>query len=435
MTELIYKKRRDLLSKAIKDNSVVILQSPEEKIRNNDVYYTYRQCSNFYYLTGYNEPLSILLLKKQQGKTKTFFYSTKPNKQATIWTGNIDSAEKIKKNLQIDKCQYLEKFDNDIARFLENSKNIYYLYSDQSNAKKIIDKHINLLEKKYRTGIGYPTNFISLKNILHSMRIIKSKKELSVIRNACSISVNAHKRLMRKCKPNINEYEMHAELMHEFIKSNATEAYPSIVASGKNACILHYTNNKSTLKNGDLLLVDAAAEYDNYASDITRTIPINGKFSKYQKIIYNIVLKAQKNAIKKCIVGNTLYEVHNEAVKTITKELIKIGFIKTTLSKALKSQEYKKFYMHNTGHWLGLDVHDPCEYKENGKFVKLKQGMVFTVEPGIYIRKPKGISSKFHNIGIRIEDDVLVTNKEPEVLTIKLPKEIKDIENIMSKDD
>ncbi len=434
MNGQIYKKRRDLLCKSIKDNSIVIMQSQKEKIRNNDVNYAYRQCSNFFYLTGYNEPSTILLLKKSRGKIISYFYSRKPNKLATLWTGTVDSANKLKKQLLVDKCQYLDKFDKDISSFLENSQNIYYSYSDDSDIKKIIEKNVSDIEKKYRKGINCPTNFISLKKILHSMRIIKSKQEISAIRNACKISVNAHKRLMKKCRPMMYEYEIHAELLHEFIKSKSNEAYPSIVAGGKNACILHYTDNQSILRNGDLLLVDAAAEYENYASDITRTIPINGKFTKHQKIIYEIVLKAQKNAIKKCLIGNSLYDVHTEAIKTITKGLIEIGFIKNRLPKAIQEQEYKKFYMHNTGHWLGLDVHDPCEYKENGKFIKLKEGMIFTVEPGIYVRKLRGISSKFHGIGIRIEDDILITRTGPKILTSELPKEITDIEKIMKND-
>ena len=237
---------------------------------------------------------------------------------------------------------------------------------------------------------------------------------------------------MKKCKPGISEKQLESQLIFDFGSSNASEAYTSIVAGGKNACILHYIDNSSTLKSGDLLLTDAACEFKNYASDITRTIPINGKYSTAQKDLYELVLLAQKNAISKCIAGNTLADIHQAAVKTLSKGLIKLGLIKGDYKTVIKKEVYKKFYMHNTGHWLGLDVHDPSDYMINEKPIPLQPGMIFTVEPGLYIRPDKSVDKKYHNIGIRIEDDVLITKSSPEVLTSKAPKNIRDIEDIMN---
>ena len=237
---------------------------------------------------------------------------------------------------------------------------------------------------------------------------------------------------MKNCTPGLNERTLETELKYFFNINEATEAYNSIVASGSNACILHYVKNESILQDGKLLLTDAGCEYEYYASDITRTIPINGKFSPYQKQVYSIVLTAQQAAIKKCVAGNTLQDIHRTAVKEITKGLISIGLLKGSLVRNINNGEYKKFYMHNTGHWMGLDVHDPSDYIEDAKPIKLKPGMIFTVEPGLYIKPSKSVDKKYHNIGIRIEDDILVTTSAPEVLTKDAPKTIKDIEETMS---
>tara|TARA_S200000501_G_scaffold75894_1_gene67702 strand:- start:85 stop:804 length:720 start_codon:yes stop_codon:yes gene_type:complete len=237
---------------------------------------------------------------------------------------------------------------------------------------------------------------------------------------------------MKTCKPNLKEYQIESGFMKVCMDNACNQAYPAIVASGKNGTILHYTKNNSTLKADDLLLVDAAAEYKNYASDITRTIPISGKFNQYQKLIYNIVLKAQTMAIKSCLVNQTLTNIHRIAVRYIVKGLLDVKILRGTLEKNIESEKYKKFYMHNTGHWLGLDVHDPCPYVINGKPVKLKPGMIFTVEPGIYISKDSGVDKKFHNIAIRIEDDVLITKTGPVVLSEAVPKTVTAIETQMA---
>jgi Xaa-Pro aminopeptidase len=317
---------------------------------------------------------------------------------------------------------------------LKNANTVYHSLEDISLIKKKLYDIIAKLDKKYRNGVKSPSKIFSLKNILQSLRLIKDKTEINTIKYACEISAKAHINLMKKCKPGISEKELEAELSFIFNQNGCADAYPAIVAAGKNACTLHYTKNSAKLKNGDLLLTDAACEYLNYASDITRTIPVNGKFTREQKLIYKIVLDAQIKAIRKCKIGNTLLDIDNEVIKIICIGLIKIGLLTGSLKKIIKDGAYKKFYMHNTSHWLGLDVHDPCDYKVNNKPIKLKEGMIFTVEPGIYIRPNKSVPKKYHNIGIRIEDDILITKKGPEILTSLAPKNIIDIEEIMQND-
>ena len=427
----IYFKRRKKLARLMQNNSIVILEAATEKTRNNDSLFRYRQCSNFYYLTGYNLPNAVLFIIKKNNKLISHFFTKKPNKHDEVWSGKLDNSSKICKTLSMDKCNYIDNINTHLDFYLKNCLTVCHSLDKLSNLKQLIEDKTEILQKKYRKGAEYPSKIISLNKMLHKIRLIKSSEEISQIKKACDISVRAHKDLMKACRPGLNERQLEAGLIHEFRKSNATEAYTSIVASGKNACTLHYIQNNSTMKDGDLLLTDAAAEYMNYASDLTRTIPINGKFTDTQKSIYNIVLDAQKNAIKKCKIGNNLANIHTEAIKILTRGLIKLGLLKGKLENILKKEGYKKFYMHNTGHWMGLDVHDPCEYLEDKKPIKLKAGMIFTVEPGLYIKADNSVPRKFHNIGIRIEDDILITKKGPIILTSGAPKDIDDIERQM----
>ena len=427
----IYFKRRKKLARLMQNNSIVILEAATEKTRNNDSLFRYRQCSNFYYLTGYNLPNAVLFIIKKNNKLISHFFTKKPNKHDEVWSGKLDNSSKICKTFSMDKCNYIDNINTHLDFYLKNCLTVCHSLDKLSNLKQLIEDKTESLQKKYRQGAEYPSKIISLNKMLHKIRLIKSSEEISQIKKACDISVRAHKDLMKACRPGLNERQLEAGLIHEFRKSNATEAYTSIVASGKNACTLHYIQNNSTMKDGDLLLTDAAAEYMNYASDITRTIPVNGKFTDTQKSIYNIVLDAQKNAIKKCKIGNNLANIHSEAIKILTRGLIKLGLLKGKLENILKKEGYKKFYMHNTGHWMGLDVHDPSEYSEDKKPIKLKAGMIFTVEPGLYIKADNSVPKKFHNIGIRIEDDILITKKGPVILTSGAPKDINDIERQM----
>ncbi|HFE38413.1 MAG TPA: Xaa-Pro dipeptidase, partial [Gammaproteobacteria bacterium] len=297
--------------------------------------------------------------------------------------------------------------------------------------KRLIE-WVNKVRRKARTGILAPQEFVSLDPVIHEMRLFKSKAEIKIMRNAAKISAEAHIKAMQACKPGIREHVVEAELAHTFTKHGCEPAYNSIVGGGENACILHYTENDAQLDDGHLLLIDAGAELDYYASDITRTFPVNGTFSEEQKTIYHIVLKAQLAAIKKVKPGNHWNQPHDAAVRELTKGLLSIGLLKGKLSELINNKAYQTFYMHRTGHWLGMDVHDVGDYKTDGKWRTLTPGMVLTVEPGLYIpANSKGVNKKWWNIGIRIEDDVLVTADGCDILSKDTPKTITEIESIM----
>ncbi len=423
-----YKNRRDKLLKGINDNSLAVVFSADEKIRNNDVAYKYRQSSNFFYLSGIDDPSLILIFIKKNKKSSSILICNKPNNKDKIWTGQLPSKNSYKKQYSVDQVLYADQLSELDFKDIDN---LYYEFSDKNNIDNFLSVINNIEATRYTKKNDFLSTRINLSNLINDMRRIKSKFEISQITTAASVSALAHYNLMKTCKAGMNEREIEADFTSICMKNHCNQAYPAIVAAGKNGCILHYTKNESVLKDEDLLLVDAAAEYNNYASDITRTIPVSGKFNMYQKIIYEIVLKAQKMAIKTCKPGKTLIDIHNVAVKYITKGLLDAKILKGSLDKNIKNQKYKKYFMHNTGHWLGLDVHDPCSYVLNDKPISLKPGMIFTVEPGIYINTDHSIDKNYHNIAVRIEDDVLITSSGHKVLTENVPKEVFEIEKLM----
>ena len=425
-----YKKRRASVISKIKDDALLILFSASEKYRNNDVAYKYRQSSNFYYLTGINEPSTILIMSKNGRKISTTLICKRPNDLDKVWHGQVPSKDSYKKKYDIEHVIYSDEVDK---LPVSNASNLYYEFSDEYKLTDLLKKiNFDTEVSRYLKHNNFQSSKNDLYNLVCNMRRIKSNFEINEIRKAVNVSVEAHNNLMKSCKPGMNENEVEADFVKICKSKGCEQAYPAIVASGKNACILHYTQNNSKLRSNQLILVDAAAEYKNYASDITRTIPVNGRYNKYQKIIYNIVLKSQMMAIKVCKPGKTLIDIHNVAVKYITKGLIDAKILRGTLDKNIKKGLYKKYFMHNTGHWLGLDVHDPSSYSQDHKPITLQPGMIFTVEPGIYINQDKEIDRGFHHIGVRIEDDILITKKGCEVLTKGVPKTIEAIEKLMS---
>ena len=432
MSSDFFQKRREKLANSMENNSICVIESATEKLRSNDVPYPYRQDSNFFYLTNFDSPNAVLVIyRSQKGKYDEFFFTKRPNSHDETWTGKVPSKEQVKSRFNFKHCVYLDEIPVYLEKYLIKCESIYHSLEDSSNLKILVKTISSQIKKKYRKGITPPSSTICLHSKINKLRLIKDSLEIRQIKTSANISSMAHNALMRKCQASLTEKQLQYFLIDFFNQHNAVEAYPSIVASGENSCILHYTKNSSALKSGQLLLTDAACEKDNYTSDITRTIPINGKFTEPQKKIYNIVLKAQMKAIEKCKANNTLVDVHNEAVKWISKGLLSLGLLKGPLTKIIKNGLYQQFYMHGTGHWLGLDVHDPLDYQEDDSPIKLRPGMVFTVEPGIYIRPSKQIPKSFHNIGIRIEDDVLITKKGCAVLTHKTPKSVAEIENMM----
>ena len=427
------KKRRQKLMHMLDKNSVAIIPTATEKTRNRDSDFPFRPDSDFFYLTGFNEPESVAVFIPEGKSGKFILFCRERDLKMEIWNGRRAGLEGAENNFSVDNAYPINDMDEILPTLLENKERVYYTIGNDDFFDKRLTDWINIVRRKARTGILAPQEFVSLEPIIHEMRLFKSASEIKTMRKAAKISAEAHIGAMKACKPGIREHAVEAELSYTFTKHGCPPAYSSIVGGGENGCILHYTENDSELNDGDLLLIDAGAELDYYASDITRTFPVNGVYSPEQKIIYEIVLKAQLAAIKKVKPGNHWNHPHEAAVKELTKGLIDIGLLKGDLKELIENNAYNKFYMHRTGHWLGMDVHDVGDYKINGKWRKLEPGMVLTVEPGLYIAaKSKGVSKKWWDIGIRIEDDILVTKDGFDILSKDTPKTVAEIEKVMA---
>ncbi len=415
-----YQNRRNKLLTKMANNSIAILATNSQKQRTGDTYYPFRGHSNFLYLTNFNEPDAILVLSKRNNNTKFILFLPETSKKSTVWNGARLGTIGAINQLNADKAYDINNFSNKIIDIIANFSNIYYDFNIRDDVDKKLTKAINSNKIK--------PHYISLQKILHEMRLIKDNNEIKAIKQAISITKNGFTQAMRATKKNKYEYEITAVFNNIFTKHNTEHAYLPIVAGGKNACTLHYiTNNKALIK-GELLLIDAGCEYEYYASDITRTFPINGIFSTEQKALYEIVLDAQKQAISSIKIGTCIDTPHKITCRVITNGLRELGL----LAKNSQDDDLKQFFMHKTGHYLGLDVHDVGSYKINNNYRNFIAGMIITVEPGIYIKENHNIDKKWWNIGIRIEDDVLVTGTGNEVLSKNIIKEIAEIEQLMA---
>ncbi|MFZ0218921.1 MAG: aminopeptidase P N-terminal domain-containing protein [Candidatus Aquirickettsiella sp.] len=420
--------RRQQLLSQIKSDELIILMAAPEYLRNGDVHYPYRQNSDFYYLTAFPEPEAVALFIPDNKKGQFILFNRAENPAAAIWNGERIGQIRACKEFGADEAYPIDQLEVKLPEYLANIHVCYYLGDERFHHQPLmrINKVLSRLKKS-------PTEFAKkLVNIVHEMRLIKSPTELNCLRQAARISGQAHLRAMRACRPELYEYQLEAELLYEFYgQGSQALAYPNIVASGANTCILHYTDNRAELKSGDLVLIDAGCEYQNYASDITRTFPVNGRFNSEQKAIYQIVLTAQHAILALIKPGVTWNQLQKTCVEYITQGLMDLGLLKGNLSDLIQQKSYQRFYMHGCSHWLGLDVHDVGCYKVEKKWRSLEPDMVFTVEPGVYVSPGPDIDKKWWNIGIRIEDDVRVTHEACEVLTSKTPKALADIENIM----
>jgi len=413
--------------------SIAILPTSPVTIRNRDVEHRYRPDSDFYYLTGFPEPeaVAVIIPKRKHGEFILFCRERDPAMET--WVGPRAGLEGAHEVYQADDAFPITDIAEILPGLLENRDRVFYTMGCNPSFDQQIIGWVNGIREKARSGVSTPNEFVSLDHLLHDMRLFKSRHEISIMRKAAKISATAHIRAMQKCKPEMSENEIEAEILHYFRSNNCTEAYPSIVGGGANACILHYIDNKERLNDGDLLLIDAGAENEYYAADITRTFPVNGKYNKEQKAIYNLVLQAQEAAIKQVKPGNHWNDPHNAAVKVITRGLVKLGILKGDIRKLIKDGAYRRFYMHRTGHWIGMDVHDVGDYKVGDEWRVLEPGMTLTIEPGIYIPAgSKKVAKKWWNIGVRIEDDVLVTKNGADILTKDVPKKVSEIEAIMA---
>ena len=435
MKQTEFKRRRRQLMQMMGPGSVAILPAAPEVVRNRDVHYPYRPDSDFYYLTGFSEPEAIAVLIPGRRQAEYVLFCRERDEKRERWDGPRAGQEKAVQEFGADDSFPIADCEEILPGLLEECTRVFYAMGSNPDLDKRLADWVNQIRGKARTGVHGPVEFIALDHYLHEMRLYKSAAEVQRMRQAAKITSAAHVRLMQTCRPGMHEYELEAEFIHECATRGARfQAYPSIVGGGGNACVLHYVDNRDELKDGDLVLVDAGCEYGYYASDITRTFPVNGRFNPAQRAIYELVLAAQEAAIAKVKPGNHWNDPHDAAVRVITKGLIDLGLLKGTPTHVIKEQAYAKFYMHRTGHWLGMDVHDVGDYKVDGAWRELEPGMTLTVEPGIYIPAGmRGVARKFWNIGIRIEDDVLVTADGHEVLTRDAPKAVAEIEALMER--
>ncbi|MCX4188717.1 Xaa-Pro aminopeptidase [Methylophaga sp. OBS3] len=433
MTKQEFARRRRNLMDLMGGDSIAVLPNALELIRNRDVHYPFRSDSHFQYLTGFEEPESVMVLIPGREHGEFLLFCRERNLEKEIWDGYRQGLEGAVANFAADDAYPITDLDEILPGLMEGKEKVYYTMGNQPAFDQRMVSWLNHLRQASRSGKHSPTEIIELEHSLSELRLFKSSQEIKAMRHAANASVAAHIRAMEFTAPGKWEYEVEAELLHEFMRHGCrSPAYPSIVGGGENGCILHYIENNQKLKNNDLLLIDAGAEYDCYAADITRTFPVNGKFTPAQKALYQIVLDAQYAAIDAVRPGNHWNQPHEAAVRVLTEGLLSLGILKGDLETLIEEAAYREFYMHRTGHWLGMDVHDVGDYKVGGAWRLLEPGMVLTIEPGLYIRDPEHVDSQYHFIGIRIEDDVLVTKDGHDVLTDAAPKEIADIEALMA---
>ena len=428
-----FARRRKQLMGMVGDGGIVILPAAPVRTRSRDVEYRFRQDSDFYYLTGFAEPdaVAVLVPGRDSGEFLLFCRDRNPDKE--LWDGKRAGPDGVMRDFAADDAFPIDDIDDILPGIMESCSRVYYTMGQYSEFDARIAEWINSLRSRELRGVHTPQEFVALDHLLHDMRLYKSRAEITAMRKSANVAVKAHEAAMRAVRPGLYEYEIEAEFANEFRRNDAWMSYSPIVGGGANSCTLHYVENRAKLVDGDLLLIDAGCELDYYASDITRTIPVSGKFSPEQRAVYEIVYEAQLAAIEKTCKGNHWNEPHDAAVKVITKGLKDIGLLKGTLKSLIKDNAYREYFMHRTGHWLGIDVHDVGDYKVGDEWRFLEPGMVTTVEPGIYIPAGSKAPKRFQNIGIRIEDDVAVTSNGPDVLSKGLAKDPDDIESLMQR--
>ena len=428
-----YAKRRLQLMDIAGEGSVIIVRAAAEKMRNKDTAYPYRQDSDFLYLSGFSEPGAMMVLIPQQKGGCSTMFCRERDKQRELWDGERAGTEGVVARYGFDEAFPITEMKERLPEMLRGCDRVFYDLGKDPDFDQLLIGWLNEFRAKSRKKYSAPDEIIALDHSLHEMRLFKSRTEITMMRKSARVAEAAHRRAMQVCKPGMNEAEIHAELLHTFVSKQCQASYIPIVGGGANACVLHYIANRDPLNDGELLLIDAGAEYDGYASDITRTCPVNGKFSGPQRDLYEVVLAAQLKAIDEVREGNAWEHVHETAVQVATEGMIELGIIRTGLDEALEEEHFKDYYVHNTGHWLGLDVHDVGEYEVDGHSRVLERGMVLTVEPGIYIPPTAtAVDEVWRGMGIRIEDNVAVTRAEADVLTPGICKTIDEIEALMA---
>ena len=431
-----YARRRQIVADAVGDDAALILPAASERIRNRDVHYPFRQDSDFSWLTGFPEPdaLAVLAPGHKGGDLILFVRPRDPERE--LWDGRRAGTDGAVDHYGAAKAYPLDRADRQLPKLLANRSRVYCPFGADAAFDRRVMGWIGAVRAQARKGVTAPTELVAASRVLHELRLRKSELELAIMRRAAQISADGHRLLMQTCRPGLGEQQLERVFIDACARHGGRfQAYTPIVGGGANACILHYVENSATLRDGDLVLIDAGCELDGYASDITRTFPVNGRFSPAQRDLYALVLDAQRAAIDAVEPGRRWSAPHKAAVEVLTTGLVKLGILEGTLDdvpKLIKKEKYKPFYMHRTGHWLGMDVHDVGDYKQKGKWRRLEPGMVLTVEPGLYIAPDAKAPKKYRGIGIRIEDDVLVTEHGHEVLSADAPKQIDEIEALMA---
>lgn len=413
---------------------VALIPTAAESVRNRDSHYPYRYDSYFYYLTGFQEPEAVLMLIAGESP-KSILFCREKDFDREIWDGFRYGPDNAKTEFMFDEAYPISQLDELAPKLMANQRRLFHTLGSNAEWDERVTGWISQLRAQARSGVHAPADIVDLHARIDELRLFKTEFEIDTMRRAANISAAAHRRAMQKTRPGMMEFELEAELLHEFYRNGSrSPAYTSIVAGGANACVLHYIENNDRLKDGDLVLIDAGCELEGYASDITRTFPVNGKFTAAQRDVYELVLAAQAAAIEQVRPGSHWNSPHEAALNVLVQGFIDFGLCKGSPASVLESGDYRRFYMHRTGHWLGLDVHDAGEYKQaDGSWRMLEPGMTLTVEPGCYVRPADDVPEHFWNIGIRIEDDVLVTPQGCEILTGGAPKTVAEIESLMAK--
>ena len=428
-----YGRRRRALLRALGRDGLAILPAAGEVIRNRDVHYPFRQSSDFSYLTGFPEPDAVAVLAPGRKEGELILFCRPRDPEREQWDGARAGVEGAVADYGADQAYPLSDLETQMPGLIDGRARLYYPVGADRDFDARVLGWVNQVRANARKGASPPDTFITIESVLHEQRLRKSPAELKVMRRAAHISAEAHRHLMRVCRPGCRESELESEFLHRCATQGARwQAYQPIVGGGSNACVLHYVSNQAELRDGDLVLVDAGCELDGYASDITRTFPVNGRFSPAQRALYELVLEAQGAAIAKARPGNRWNQPHEAALRVLTKGLLGLGILSGKLNKLLKDEAYKPYYMHRTGHWLGMDVHDVGTYKREGQWRTLEPGMVLTVEPGLYMPATEAVPEPYRLIGIRIEDDVLITEDGNEVLSAAAPKDPDAIEALMA---
>nr|WP_295380109.1 aminopeptidase P N-terminal domain-containing protein [Pseudoxanthomonas sp.] len=428
-----FARRRKQLMRMAGNDAILVLPAAPERVRSHDTHYPYRQDSDFWYLCGFPEPEAVLVLVpgRRHGEVLLFCRERDPERES--WDGPRAGQEGAVDEYGMDDAYPIEDLDEILPGLLEGRSRVYYHFGRDADFDLKLIGWVRHVRAQVRQGAQPPHEFLELGHLLHDLRLFKSRDELKLMQRAADISIEAHRAAMRAARPGIREYELQADVERVFRANDAWPAYGSIVGAGANACVLHYRANNGTAKDGELVLIDAGAEFRGYASDITRTFPVNGRFSPAQRALHDLVGQAQQAALAQALPGRPYEAGHVAAVEVLTEGLLRLGLLKGSLERNLAEGHYRRFYRHKTGHWLGLDVHDVGDYRIEGESRLLEPGMAFTIEPGLYVSPDDtSVAEKWRGIGIRTEDDVVITEQGPRVLTDGLARSADEIEAAMA---